>query len=195
MGQCRTLQVVTETNEADDWAQALAGSGQAFARVYDRHRDRVFRHGYGLVSNVADAEDVLAVVFLEAWRRRESVRLVNGSVLPWLLVASTNTARNVRRSTRRYSALLAKLPPGDDHPDHADSVDDGEALTALRALPLKDRQVLTLCAIQGLTDADAAKVLGVRPGTVRVRLLRARSRLAGQLSNHSIRPVGEPHEA
>ncbi|WP_396133584.1 RNA polymerase sigma factor [Arthrobacter sp. 1088] len=51
-----------------------------------------------MVGGRHDAEDATAAAFLELWRRREGVRLVDGSILPWLLVTTTNTARNLQRS-------------------------------------------------------------------------------------------------
>src|SRR5476651_354484 len=91
----RTLPTVT-TPDADliqsdesDWAAALRGDGEAFGRIFDRHRHRLFRHSYRLVAVSADADDIVSVTFLEAWRRADAVRFVNGSILPWLLVTAT----------------------------------------------------------------------------------------------------------
>lgn len=166
------------TDDATDWALACSGQGEAFGRIFDRHRDRVFRHGLRLVDGVADADDLVAITFLEAWRRRDALRVVDGSVLPWLLVTATHVAQNLRRSARRHRALLAKLPPDPHGPDHADGFDDGEAHAALRELPLIDRQILTLCVLEGYSERDAATALGVPAGTVKSRLARARTRLA-----------------
>jgi RNA polymerase sigma-70 factor (ECF subfamily) len=88
----------------------VGGDSEAFAAVFDLHKDRVYRHARRLLGNVDDAEDVNAGAFLELWRRRAAVRLVEGSVLPWLLVSTTNLARNSARGLRRYRALLASLP-------------------------------------------------------------------------------------
>lgn len=176
------------TDDAHDWALARAGEGEAFGRIFDRHRDRVFRHGLRLVDRVADADDLVAITFLEAWRRRDDLRIVDGSVLPWLLVTATNAAHNLRRSSRRYRALLAKLPPEPAGADHADAFDDGEAHAALRELGLIDRQILTLCVLEGYSERDAATALGTPVGTVKSRLARARTRLARSYE-------GAPHEA
>ena len=64
------------TSDAEDWAQALAGSGEAFGRIFDRHRNRIARHSIRLVPTPADAEDVVAITFLEAWRRRGRSKLL-----------------------------------------------------------------------------------------------------------------------
>lgn len=166
------------TDDAQDWALARAGQGEAFGRIFDRHRDRVFRHGLRLVEGVSDADDLVAITFLEAWRRRDDLRVVDGSVLPWLLVTATNVSHNLRRSARRHRALLARMPLETHAPDHADRFDDGEADRAMRQLSLADRQVLTLCVLEGFSEREAASALGVPAGTVKSRLARARARLA-----------------
>ena len=53
------------TDDAGPWARSLDGDGEAFAMLYDRHRDRVFRHATRLVADQHDAEDVLTAAFLE----------------------------------------------------------------------------------------------------------------------------------
>jgi RNA polymerase sigma factor (sigma-70 family) len=183
----RTIQTVT-TDEPRDWALARAGEGEAFGRIFDRHRDRVFRHGLRLVEGVSDADDLVAITFLEAWRRRDDLRLVDGSALPWLLVTATNVSHNLRRSARRHRALLARLPIDPHAPDHSERYDDGDAHRALQKLALADRQVLTLCVLEGFSEREAADALGVPPGTVKSRLARARVRLARTYE-------GVPHEA
>jgi len=165
-------------SDEEDWRRARAGDGEAFGRIYDRHRDRVTRHSVRLVPTWADADDVVAITFMESWRRRESVRFVDGSALPWLLVTATNAARNLSRGARRYRALLARLPASDPAPDHAERFDDSTAVEALRSLSLADRQVVTLCILEGFTEREAAAALGVAPGTIKSRLSRAKKRLA-----------------
>lgn len=174
--------------DRSDWARACAGDGQAFARIFDRHRDRVFRHSLRLVPNPADVDDAVAITFLEAWRCRHRARLVEGSLLPWLLVTATHVTRNQSRSARRHALLLARLPTVENAADHADLHDDGPASAALRSLSLADRHVITLCVLEGLTDREAATVLGVAVGTVKSRLSRAKRRLASQLDPDRLEP-------
>jgi len=179
---------------ADDaglWARSRTGDGGAFAALYDRHRDRVFRHAARLVGDRHDAEDVLAAAFLELWRRRDDVRLVGGSVLPWLLVTASNVARNLTRGTRRYRALLARLPREPDAADAADLAfaDDLGAVvhpalaTALRSLDHRDLHLVTLVALEGLPIAEAAELLHLSPAAAKSRLHRARLRLRDQLAD------------
>lgn len=51
----------------------------------------------------------MATAFLELWRRRDTVRVIEGPVLPWLLVTTTNAARNSGRESLRYRKLLSSL--------------------------------------------------------------------------------------
>lgn len=177
---------VGEAGEAGDWSAALAGDGEAFGRVYDRHRARVVRHATRLVDTPAEVEDVLATAFLELWRRRRDVRLVDGSVLPWLLATTTFCSANVRRSTIRYRRLLARLPRIDERAtgearDPADVVSAAEVdpalLDALGELDPLDRQLVTLVALEGYRVTDAAARLGISATAARSRLSRARRRV------------------
>ncbi|MGD8166099.1 RNA polymerase sigma factor [Herbiconiux sp. P16] len=178
------------TDELSIWERARGGDPDAFGSIFDLHQARIFRQARRLTESAVDAEDVTALVFLEAWRKRDSVRVVDGSIIAWLALTANNMARNSARSRNRHRALLAKLhDPGlasSSSPDHADEVGErldrdaaaGVARQALARLPRRDRDVITLCVIQGLTARDAADALGVAPGTVKSRLSRARQRLS-----------------
>lgn len=176
------------------WAEVLAGRGDAFGEVFDRHSARLYRHSRGLAPSWSDADDVVAVTFLEAWRKRNDIQFVNGSMLPWLLRTATFTANNLTRAARRYKAALGRLPPGQAHPDHSEQFDDGEAVTALRGLPPTDQEVLTLCVIEGISAEDAARIMSVRVGTIKSRLSRAKGRLRAAISDPTpvLRPEGVP---
>jgi len=172
---------MTDSTDADHWRVALHGDREGFGIVFDRHQHRVFRHSIALVPTPDDARDVVAVAFLEAWRRRADVRFVDGSLLPWLLVTATYAAQNISRSARRYRALLDRVPPSAPVPDPADAFDDTPAMAALGSLPRAQQYVVTLCIIEGLTLAEAADVLRIPLGTVKSRLHAAKKTLAARL--------------
>jgi RNA polymerase sigma factor (sigma-70 family) len=171
-----------DSDDEHEWANALGGDGEAFGRIYDRHRHRVFRHSYRLTTSTADADDIVSITFLEAWRRADAVRFVDGSMLPWLLVTATNSARNLARSSRRYRAMLERLPADAHVDDRTFDEMDAEAHDALRLLSGADQRILTLCVLEDLSEKDAAAVLGVPLGTVKSRLSRAKARLARSLT-------------
>ncbi|TQJ09235.1 RNA polymerase sigma-70 factor (ECF subfamily) [Lapillicoccus jejuensis] len=188
------------------WGRARSGDGQAFAVVFDLHRDRVYVHALRMLGAPGDAEDVAASAFLELWRRRDAVRVVNGSVLPWLLVTTGNVARNTARARRRYRDFLARLPHSGDlageaaRPgvsgsaaearDAAEQALAGRELgvdprlrDALRALPELDMTLLLLVGFEDLTVADAAAATGISPAAAKTRLHRARLRIRQQLAD------------
>jgi RNA polymerase sigma factor (sigma-70 family) len=168
------------------WRDARAGDSAAFGAMFDEHRDRVFGHALRLTRSPHDAEDVTAVVFLETWRRRDAVRVVDGSIIGWLLVTTNFVARNASRTRRRYDELLSRLPLPENSDDHAEEVDarldgkhrTGQVRDAFRRLSKNDQDVITLCVLEELPVAQAAEALGVPIGTVKSRLSRAKQRLA-----------------
>lgn len=190
-----------EPSETELWERSVTGDGEAFGMIFDRHRDRVYRQARRLTDSAEDGEDVAAAAFLELWRRRGSVRLVRGSVLPWLLVTTSNLARNVARARRRYRAFLAALPPTQPFRD-AESVAmeqtalglDPSLRAALNGLPAQDLHLLTLVVLEDLPIIDAAAVLGITPGAAKTRLHRVRERLRLQVPDPAIAatPPGGP---
>lgn len=167
------------------WLSVVRGDGVAFAAVFDRHGDRVWRHAWRLMQHRQDTEDVVAAAFAEAWRSRKRVRIVDDSVLPWLLVTTTNCARNARRSLRRNERLIAHIPVGPDAADTADvaadrleRLDVGSAVAqALRELPEKDARLISLVLLEEIPLPEAAQALGVSYGAAKTRIHRAKQRL------------------
>jgi len=166
------------------WARARTGDADAFGALFERHAEAIYNYCFRRTGEWATAEDLLSVVFLEAWRRRDS-ELPAEKVLPWLYGIATNVVRNQRRSERRFTAALRQVPEPEPEPDFseasAERVDDErrmrDALALLRQLPRRDREVFALCSWMGLSYEDAAIALCIPVGTVRSRLSRAKARL------------------
>lgn len=167
------------------WLEATSGMERSFAALFDRHRVRIFRKAYAQVRSVADAEDVVALVFLEAWRSRQKVRIVDGSILPWLLTVTSYVILNQSRTARRYKRLLAAMPEPEREPDHAEDVlerlDRDARLIAVRdamaQLSAHERQIIDLCIIEELPIATVASVLDIPLGTVKSKLHRAKEKM------------------
>lgn len=178
-------------SDAELWRAVVGGhAAESLAVVLDRHQERIHRHALGLVPARDDAKDVVAITFLEAWRRRAEVRFVDGSLLPWLLVTATHTARNITRSARRYRDLIERVPLSLEAPDPAGALEEGRAVAALKTLSEAHRTVVTLCVIEGLPVADAALVLDVPVGTVKSRLHFAKRALSERLVPEEPTPTG-----
>lgn len=174
-----------QLGDGELWQQAAAGDGEAFATLYDRHKNAMRAYCARRTGSLDTADDLVSVVFLEAWRRRGDVELVDGVALPWLYGVAHRTLQRRWRTTRTHRRALQRLPQALNTPDHADDVaariDDERHLAYLQnvltGLSEADRDILTLCVWQGLDYASAAVALGVPIGTVRSRLARARARL------------------
>ncbi len=177
--------MTTIADETALWSRARSGDGRAFAALFDAHRDRAFRHALRLVASAHDAEDVVAAAFFELWRKRDVVPVVDGSVLPWLLVTTTNLCRNSGRGVRRYRAAIDRLPRSQDLADPAETAAERIAreqlLDAVRSLGEPDAALVLLIALEGFSPAEAGAAVGLSPGAARVRLHRARKRLQQRL--------------
>ncbi len=162
------------------------GSSAALGILFDRYADRIYTYCFRRTADWSTAEDSTSSVFLEAWRTRERIRVHDGSALPWLYGIATNVCRNATRKQRRHLHAVGRLGAPEAAPDHADQVaarlDDertmARLLSALRTLPQRDQDVLSLVAWSGLSYEQTAAALEVPVGTVRSRLARARQRLS-----------------
>lgn len=180
-----------EVDDDELVARLRDGDPDALARLFDDHADRVYNFCFRRTASWALAEDAMSSVFLEVWRIRDRATTYDGQVLPWLYGVATNVCRNATRGQRRWTALQARTPRPADERDHAEEVagrvDDerrmARLVAALRQLPERDQQVLTLVAWDGLTYEQAAAALEVPIGTVRSRLSRSRQRLTDLLAH------------
>lgn len=173
-----------EPSDASLWARSRAGDADAFGLLFDRHAKAIYNYCFRRIGSRATAQDLLSMVFLEAWRRRDK-ELPPDKVLPWLYGIATNVVSHQRRSERRFAAALSRLPRACVEPEFADDSAERldyerqaqEALRLLRALPQREQDVFVLCVGMDLSYEDAATALELPVGTVRSRLSRARARL------------------
>ncbi|MBA3375587.1 MAG: sigma-70 family RNA polymerase sigma factor [Actinobacteria bacterium] len=167
------------------WRSSRSGDQGAFAALYERHASTIYNYLFRRVADWSEAEDLTAVVFLEAYRRRSDAVIVDGKLLPWLYGIATNVLRNRRRAQWRHRRLLAQLasePGGETGSDVHARVEAAEqmrsVLNHITSLPRAQQDVIALCTWSGLSYEEAAVALGVPVGTVRSRLSRARASLA-----------------
>jgi RNA polymerase sigma-70 factor (ECF subfamily) len=183
-----------DESDAALWLEAVSGTERAFVVIFDRYRVRIFRSAYRRVLDVGQAEEAVAIVFLEAWRLRKRVRIVDGSLLPWLLAVTGNVTSNLARSHRRYARMVAQLPPPEDqvnpYAEIDERLDNDEqrrvVAAAIASLAPRDRAVVDLCLVEELPLAEAAAALNLPVGTVKSRLHRARAQLRTTLTDADI---------
>lgn len=173
-----------EPSDAALWERARVGDSYAFGLIFERHSGAVYNYCFRRIGSWTEAEDLVAVVFYEAWRHRDK-QLADEKVLPWLYGIATNVLRNRRRSERRFAAALRRIPAPQPDPDFAErsdeEIDDEQQMQHVRGLlaqlPRPEQEVFVLCAWMQLSYEDAALALDVPIGAVRMRLFRARQRL------------------
>ncbi|ROQ39692.1 RNA polymerase sigma-70 factor (ECF subfamily) [Frondihabitans sp. PhB188] len=172
-----------DTDEHELVRLAQRGDEQAFATLFDRHSRTVYRYAWGLADVRSDADDLVQETFLVAWRRRATIRIVDSSVVPWLLTTCRNVSLNLNRQRRRLRTdELAEASVGD--PTWHRRIDQeaaAEELTWVRdeiaALSEVDRRLCQLCLIEGRSYEDASMLLGLTAASARKRIQRTRSRL------------------
>jgi RNA polymerase sigma factor (sigma-70 family) len=134
------------------------------------------------------ADDVVADVFLIAWRRLSDAPV--SDELPWLLGIARGTLANLRRSNARRVALedrIRRHPQDVLNPGQGFEGVEPRVAQALRSLSERDRELLLLVAWDGLEREQAARVVGVSASAFAVRLHRARRRFARALAAEDAR--------
>ena len=180
----------------------LAHDPDAFASFYREHVTDVTRFVARRVADPHTVADLTAEVFLAVIVSAHSYRPSRGTPVAWLCGIARNVIAGERRRAAhelRTASRIAgrRLLDGDDIArleERIDAESPGRAACqALAGLPPDERAVLELVAIDGLAVKDAAAALGIRQGTARVRLHRAR-RAARQAMGPPAVPDAPPAE-
>lgn len=151
----------------------------AFERLFRTNHPAVYRFVVRRVEEAA-VQDVVAETFLVAWRRHDEI---TGDPLPWLLGVARRLCANHLRGRDRRAALGERLAAQPYHPPASRlSSEEGELKRALEGLGEADREALLLVAWDGLSNREAAIVVGCGTAAFAVRLHRARRRLARALT-------------
>jgi RNA polymerase sigma-70 factor (ECF subfamily) len=138
--------------------------------LHDEHADALWSYVVSLTGDHARAHDVVQETLLRAWRHPEVLDPERGSPRAWLFTVARRLVIDDWRSRRsRPETLTGSLPenPGDDDGDRL--LQSWVVAEALRRLSPDHRAVLVECYYQGRSVAEAARVLGVPPGTVKSR--------------------------
>jgi RNA polymerase sigma-70 factor (ECF subfamily) len=140
------------------------------------------------------AVDALARTFEIAWRRLPDIPENPGA---WLFGVARRVLAEQRRSAGRHQTLVARISETitSNTQDHAGLFDARDAiLTALMELPAQQREALLLVAWDGLSQREAATVLGCSTSAVAVRIHRARKRLRAAIGHTYVPKVQESGE-
>jgi RNA polymerase sigma-70 factor (ECF subfamily) len=144
-----------------------------------------------------DADEAVAIAMAVVWRRFDHAPSSLDARRAWVFGIVRKTLLNQRRGTVRRAALAVRVASHVElaHRDDVSAVEVRADLAAAWAsLPAQQQEVLALAVFEQLDAAAAARVLGILPGTYRVRLSRARKALQAALSgqSHPIAPIRAP---
>jgi RNA polymerase sigma-70 factor (ECF subfamily) len=198
--------------EADTVAAAVAGDETAFGALADRHRRALHVHCYRMLASFDEAEDAVQETFLRAWRHREGF---TGDTLfrAWLYRIATNVCLDQLRRVARKPAvgtevtwlqpypdlLLDEVASGADEPDVvavARETIELAFLTALQALPARQRAALIARDVLGWSAAETAAMLEMTVPAVNSALQRARVTMQQRLpARRAEWTAGEPTAA
>ncbi len=173
--------VVETWPDAELIDRARGGNALAFAVLYDRYADRVYRHIAYRVDERADCEDLTQQTFLKAWQAIGRYQITEVPFVGWLLTIAHNVVVSHFRSARPQAPLAEGLAKADERADAVRAVERREAQEAVRSalgkLKPEFQQVVAMRYLEELDYAEIARLTGKREGTVRVTLHRALQQL------------------
>ena len=176
------------------------GEDRALGELYDRHGGVMYSLARSIVSEPADAEEVVADAFLQVWRGASQYDRGRASVGAFLAVVTRSRALDMVRARRRRGAAedqaaaweeggrAVALSASDPAPDRALELSETNAVVrrALDALPKAHREVILLAYFGGYSQTEIAARLSEPLGTVKTRVRTGLQKLREALSSHAL---------
>jgi RNA polymerase sigma-70 factor (ECF subfamily) len=168
--------------ETSDVGLAARGDAQAFARLYEENKDRVFGLARRMAGNEHAAE-LTQDVFVRAWQKLGTFR-GEARFSTWLHRLAVNLILSKRAG---FATQRARFLDGDDVIQELPAKTNGRELgmdfeAAMQRLPDGARTIFVLHDIEGYRHEEIAALLGVTSGTTKAQLHRARMLLRAFLA-------------
>jgi len=180
------------SDDDEGLARAARQEPAAFAELYHRHFNRVFRYHVARTCDIAEAQDRTTLTFLAAMEGISSYR-GSGSFAAWLMGIARNQMAQYFRSRRRERPLEqaehlsdpASLP----EVTVGRRIEFSQVCQALRELKPERAEAITLCLFANLTAAEAGRVMGKSEGAIKMLMLRGLGELRQKLSTTLVEEV------
>jgi len=181
----------------DEVQQVLAACGgdvEAFGVLYQRYAERVFRYIAYRVRTQAEAEDLTAQVFLNAWKAIGRYKPQEAPFLAWLYTIAHNQVINYAKSKTQNTTFtsidsayeLVDTSRYNSPDERADKLAEYEELRqAVLNLPADQQQVIFLRYVEELGHAEIGQLMGKPEVTIRGILFRAHESLRKHLKRES----------
>lgn len=175
-----------ESSDEELAQQAGRGDHAAFSALVRKYSQRFYRAAYRILRNGNEAEEVVQQAYLKYWsdpRLFDPSRGVKWSTWFYRVVLNACLDRSRRRGREVYSDAIEASPnPAPTAEQDLESLQKNRALTqALGALPERQRSALQLCFWEGLSNQEAADVLGLRLKALQSLLVRGKENLRAAL--------------
>jgi RNA polymerase sigma factor (sigma-70 family) len=174
--------------------RAKGGDVGAYEELVRRHSAAAVRLAHAICGSAADAEDAAQEAFVKAYGALPRFR-AEAPLRPWLFRIVANEAKNRRRSAGRRGRLSLvvagrrEVPAAGPEDAALATVEATAVMTAVAALPDRDREIVSYRYFAGLSERETAAALGCPVGTVKSRLARALDRLRADLDVTTVEVV------
>ncbi|GAA4349326.1 sigma-70 family RNA polymerase sigma factor [Angustibacter luteus] len=158
---------------------AQGGDAEAFALLYERYVDVVYRYIYYRVGSHHTAEDLTSETFVRALRRLDSFTWTGRDIAAWFVTIARNIVLDHVKSSRyKLEVTTADLLDGDEREpspeqDVLNRMRDERLVEAMKRLKPDQQECLALRFLQGLSLAETAEALGRSAGAIKQLQLRA----------------------
>src|SRR4051812_49543000 len=109
---------MTRADDGELWRRARQGGAECFGVLFDRHGEAVRAFCARRTGSMDAADDLVSMVFLDAWRRRAEVELIDSNALPWLYGIARRTMQHHWRTALRHRRGPRRLGPPPPPPPH-----------------------------------------------------------------------------
>ncbi len=167
------------------------GDHEAFATLVHRHTKRFYGVAYRLVQQKDDAEDIVQAAFVKLWEKPERWdQNHQAKFTTWFYAVITNLCLD-HNKRKRPLPLSEEMEIVDHRPDQEELIDRKQRRFLLegfiRSLPERQRLALTLCFYEGLSNREAADIIGVKVKAVQSLIMRAKTALKEKLSATAVK--------
>lgn len=164
--------------------RAQGGDSDAFAQIYDRYVDVVYRYVYYRIGDRSQAEDFTSETFVRALRRLDSFTYRGRDLGAWLITIARNIVFDHVKSSRYRLEVVTEEIDDASHvqqgPEHAvlEKLESVRLLRSVKRLGSEQQECIVLRFFQELSVAETAQIMGKNDGAIKALQHRAVRRLA-----------------
>ena len=183
-------------NDESLMALIVKGDHRAFADLVERHNKMFFAAAYRVCGSAIEAEDIVQDAFVKLWSKPQAFDVGKGvKFTTWFYRVVTNVAIDAARKKKPQtgSEIIDLMADQADAADEMLVMSEQQAAleSAIQDLPERQKIALNLCFYEGLSNKEAAEILGVGVKAVESLLMRAKKALKEKfaMSQEELREV------